>query len=236
MTAKPIKLFATQPHPCSYLEGEEATTLFVDPDEAITVELYTRLSNLGFRRSGPHLYKPHCAQCNQCIASRVDCNGFKLSRSDRRVLNRNKDLVISFTDSIESSQYYDLFERYINERHADGDMYPPSYEQYSDFLGSHSELTKYMSVTDNQGALVLVSVYDDLPDGLSAVYTFFDPSLSSLSLGKWAILKQIEMVQTSQRSYLYLGYYISECQKMAYKNHYQPMEILQNDSWTPLIR
>ncbi len=234
MSVKPIKLFATQPHDCSYLEGHRATTLFVDPDEEITVELYTRLSDLGFRRSGAHLYKPHCGECDKCIPARVSCKHYRLSRSDKRVLRRNKDLSVRWLDSIETNECYALFEKYINQRHADGDMYPPSWEQYTDFLGAHCPLTRYMAAFDGD-QLVMVAVHDELPDGQSAVYTFFAPELDDRSLGKFAILRLINEVQRANAEYLYLGYWIEGCRKMAYKQAYQPMEILQNNEWQQII-
>jgi len=231
MSVTPIKLFATQPHDCSYLQGKRATTLFVDPDEIITTDLYVRLSNLGFRRSGAHMYKPHCSDCDKCIPSRVSAKDYHFTRSDRRVLKRNSDLSLEYETSIEGAEHYELFERYINQRHSDGDMYPPSWEQYADFLGSHCDLTRYLCARDREGKLLMVAVLDSTTDGLSAVYTFFDPSEEKRSLGHLAILVMLQLIRDSRADYLYLGYLIEDCVKMSYKIRYQPLEILQKGEW-----
>jgi len=233
MSVTPIKLFATQPHDCSYIKQARATTLFVDPDEIITSDLYMRLSNLGFRRSGAHMYKPHCADCDKCIATRVVADGYKLTRSDKRVLKKNSDLKLGYEASIETSEHYSLFESYINERHSDGDMYPPSWEQYADFLGGHCDLTRYLCARDGDGRLIMVAVIDTTIDGLSAVYTFFAPDQAERSLGHLAILLMLQLIRESNNQYLYLGYLIEECSKMAYKTRYQPLEILQKGEWIP---
>ena len=136
MTAslREIKVYTTFPHRCSYLAGEEATTLFVDPRQKLSQELYTQLSLLGFRRSGDHVYRPHCSKCSACIASRVRVNEFTLSRTQRRIERRNADLRLEVSESILDDEAYGLYRYYIESRHADGDMYPPEREQYESFL------------------------------------------------------------------------------------------------------
>lgn len=228
-----LKLFATAPHPCSYLEGEEATTVFIDPKAAIDTPLYTELSQMGFRRSGEHLYRPHCANCQACVSCRIPVALFRPTRSQRRCLSRNQDLDISLVDSIATDEHYQLYEDYIQRRHRDGDMYPPSRAQYESFLSRAWGLTRYLEYR-HQDRLVGLAVCDLLEDGLSAIYTFFDPSEHSRSLGVFAILSQIEKARQLNLPYVYMGYWIRQCQKMSYKTHYRPLELLVNKRWLRL--
>jgi arginine-tRNA-protein transferase len=225
-----LKLFATQPHPCSYLDDHEATTVFVDPDASVDISLYSQLSQLGFRRSGSHLYRPHCAGCQACISCRIPAVQFKPNRSQRRCWKRNQDLNLRFVDSIRTDEHYALYADYITTRHRDGDMYPPSRAQYEAFLSSEWGLTRYLEFRLGQ-RLLGVAVCDQLEDGLSAVYSFFDGNQPSRSLGVYAILAQIDQVRGMGQGYVYLGYWIKQCQKMQYKTSYRPMELLINRRW-----
>jgi len=228
-----LKLFATQPHPCSYLDGQEATTVFVDPEANIDPALYTQLSQLGFRRSGAHLYRPQCLRCQACVSSRIPVKAFKPNRSQRRCLQLNRDLSLQITKDINTLEHYNLYSRYIESRHQDGDMYPPSEDQYKAFLTSEWEITQFIEFR-LEGRLIGVSVCDRLGDGLSAVYTFYDAGEESRSLGKFAILAQIEKAKSLGLDYLYLGYWIKECEKMSYKIQYRPLELLVNRRWMRL--
>lgn len=225
-----LKLFATHPHPCSYLDGLEATTVFVDPNAEIDGDLYTRLSQLGFRRSGAHLYRPQCKSCAACISCRIPIKSFVLNRNQKRCWNRNQDLQICTTDNIDTEEHYQLYSRYIEGRHADGDMYPPSKEQYQNFLTSEWGLTRYLEFRlDDE--LIALSVCDQLHDGLSAVYTFYAPEHEARGLGKFSVLSQIEKARQLGLDYLYLGYWIKNCQKMNYKIQYRPLELYLNQRW-----
>ncbi|MFO1388796.1 arginyltransferase [Cellvibrio sp.] len=228
-----LKLFATQPHPCSYIDGEQATTVFVDPEATIDITLYSQLSLLGFRRSGGHLYRPQCASCQACMSCRIPVGLFRPNRSQRRCWLKNKDISISTTSRIDTLEHYNLYSRYIEGRHQDGDMYPPSEEQYKAFLTSEWGATRYLEFRLN-GILIGVSVCDYLEDGISAVYTFYDAALSERSLGKFAILAQIEKAKELGLSYVYLGYWIKQCEKMNYKTDYRPLELLVNRRWLRL--
>ncbi|AFU97834.1 arginyltransferase [Simiduia agarivorans] len=225
-----LKLFATHPHACSYLDEREATTVFIDPDAKVDKSLYSRLSALGFRRSGQHVYRPHCAQCNACIPMRIPVTQFSPSRSQRRVLKRNQDLRLEVLESGDSDEFYALYARYIAARHKDGDMYPPSRSQYDGFLTSQWQITRFLAAyLDDQ--LVGVAVCDLLDEGLSAVYTFFDPELDQRSLGTWFILQQLRWVGHLGLPYLYLGYWINACDKMSYKAKFQPQQRLIDGVW-----
>ncbi|WP_020209244.1 arginyltransferase [Gilvimarinus chinensis] len=228
-----LKLFATAPHPCSYLEGEEATTVFIDPAAEVDQDLYSQLSRLGFRRSGSHLYRPHCAACQACVSSRIPVRLFKANRSQKRCIKKNSDLQLHLVDSIQTDEHYSLYESYINNRHADGDMYPPTREQYEAFLSAEWGTTRYIEYR-LQDRLLGVAVCDELTDGLSAVYTFFDSQEAKRSLGTFAILVQIRKAQDMGLEYVYLGYWIRNCQKMAYKTQYRPLQLLINKHWVRL--
>lgn len=228
-----LKVYTTYPHSCSYLEDQEATTLFVDPRQSVDQKLYSKLSVLGFRRSGNHIYRPHCARCNACIPSRIPVEEFVPRRGQKRVSHRNRDLKVVQTDDISDSEAFDLYHRYISQRHADGDMYPPDREQYEAFLNSVWDCTLYYRFYD-RGVLVAIAVVDKLEDGFSAIYTFFDPDADRRSLGVYAILWEIEQVRSQGLKYLYLGYWIRDCQKMAYKSDYRPLQVYTNSRWTTL--
>lgn len=228
-----LKVFTTHPHQCSYLDEQQATTLFVDPDSHIDVELYTALSEIGFRRSGPHVYRPHCGTCTACKPARVPVIDFTPNRQQRKTINRNRDLEVNETSSISDDEHYQLYQRYISQRHTDGDMYPPSKEQYDAFLLNSIGNTHYYDFRlDKQ--LVAVAVTDHMSNGLSAIYTFFDPELERRSLGKYAILWQIQRARELQLPYLYLGYWIKDCRKMSYKTDYRPLQLLINNHWLTL--
>lgn len=229
-----LHFFCTPAHPCSYLEGEQATTLFMDPGVIPGTTLYSQLSRQGFRRSGEYLYRPHCDHCQACIAARVRVADFHLHRRHRRILSRNRDLLVSDEPARYTREVYRLYARYINDRHADGDMYPPSEEQFTAFLISDWAETRFHCFRSPQGKLLAVAVTDQLDDGLSAVYTFFDPEHQARSLGVQAILWQIDAFQQQERPYLYLGYWIRQCQKMSYKSQYQPLEVFRQGRWCEL--
>jgi arginine-tRNA-protein transferase len=230
MTATGVKFFSTTAHACSYLKGEQAITLFADPKSRMDQRLYSELSDLGFRRSGNYVYRPHCGHCNACVAVRIPVEYFTPNRQQQRVWKRNQDLTVHLLEPEFSQEHYELYERYINERHSDGDMYPASVEQYRSFLTSDWSDTLFYEFRD-AGKVVAIAVCDLLENGLSAVYTFFDPDEARRSLGAYAILWQIEETRRLGLPSLYLGYWIKNCQKMNYKIAYRPIELLINNEW-----
>lgn len=225
-----IRLFSTHPHECSYLQGKEATSIFIDPAYPVDKNLYSRLSERGFRRSGAHVYRPHCSNCNACTPARIPVASFKMNRKQRRCWKKNSDLTISSVTSIDTDEHYQLYARYIEQRHSDGDMFPPTPEQYRSFLSKEWQITEYLELRkDDQ--LLMVAVCDRLNDGYSAVYTFFEPEEEKRSLGSLGVLWQIKLAAIQQLPYVYLGYWIKECQKMSYKTQYRPLELLINGFW-----
>ena len=228
-----VQFFLTPKHPCSYLNRNNAQTLFFDPRQIITTSMYQALTDQGFRRSGSHLYRPHCGACQACIPTRVPVNRFKPNRRQRRAVNRNEDLHVRIEEATFSRRHYHLYERYISLRHADGDMYPASEDQYRSFLLSPWSNSVFVSIYEGE-RLLSVAVTDKQPQGLSAIYTFFEPAEARRSLGTLSILKQIELCREWNLPYLYLGYWIKDCEKMSYKTQYRPTELFVNNKWVSL--
>ena len=228
-----LKVFQTHSHDCSYLAGQKAQTLFVDPEAELSKTSQTRLAALGFRRSGDFVYRPNCQHCNACVPARVPVNHFKPNRTQRRIWRRNASLTTHVTEARLNDELYDLYARYITARHQDGDMYPPSPEQFADFLTNNQADTRFIEYRD-QDKLVAVAVTDILDNAYSAVYSFFDPDNGRASYGVYTILSQIDQAQKAGLDYLYLGYWIKACQKMSYKVDYRPIELFINQRWTML--
>jgi len=225
-----LPFYVTPPHPCSYLDDRQATTVFVDPGFPLSMAHYSELANLGFRRSGEHVYRPECAQCKLCIPVRIPVEQFKPNRAQRRCLRRNQDLDIHIVEAKYSEEHFKLYRRYMSARHAGGGMDKDDPEAYQSLIGAHwcdSRLIEFRL----QNRLVAVAVTDQFPQGMSAVYTFFDPDLNSRSLGVFAVLTEIRLLQEAARSCLYLGYWNPQTPKMAYKNNYAPLEFFNQNGW-----
>lgn len=229
-----LRFFRTPAHPCSYLEDRQAATLFVDPQTPLNPALYGQLSRLGFRRSGDYLYRPHCDGCQACIPARVRAADFQPRRRHRRLMVRNADLYVTEEPARYTREIYRLYARYIDVRHGDGDMFPPSEEQFTSFLTCDWADTRFHCFRSPAGELLAVAVTDHLDDGLSAVYTFFDPDQDQRGLGVNALLWQIHACQRLGLPYLYLGYWIRQCQKMSYKSQYRPLELFRQGHWRDL--
>ncbi len=229
-----LRFMLTPAHACSYIEGREASTLFVDPRIRMDAGVYTALSSVGFRRSGSHLYRPHCAACKACLPLRIPVARFTARRRHRRNLLRNQDLRSHYVQARFTDEYYALYARYIAARHNDGDMFPPSREQFASFLLGGWSDTRFLEMRAPHGALLGVAVTDFLSDGLSAIYTFFDPDHARRGLGTWGILRQIQHAAKLGLPYLYLGYWIRESPKMSYKGEFRPCQVFTGDAWQEL--
>lgn len=228
-----LRFFTTPSHECSYLDDKQAITLFVDPLALVDKNLYSELSSVGFRRSGSHIYRPYCQSCSACIPVRVPVSRFALKRRHRRVLKSNSDLTVTRMPPAMNDEYFALYDRYITQRHSDGDMYPASKEQFESFLVEGRPEASFYEFRES-GQLVSVAVADELNDGLSAIYTFFEPEMQSRALGVHAILCLIEETKQLGLAHLYLGYWIKECQKMNYKMEYKPIELYVNNGWVTI--
>ncbi len=228
-----LPLYLTPEHPCSYLEGERAQSIFVHPSFQLTTAIYSGLIAQGFRRSGDDVYKPQCAQCTACVPARLPVAAFKASRSQQRCLRKNICIQVSIKPAAFEQPHYDLYLRYQNSRHSDGNMAHASTDDYIHFLSSSWCNTRFVEFSIN-GELACVAVMDQLENALSAVYTFFDPKFSSYSPGVYAVLWEIERAKLLNLDYLYLGFWIKNCAKMAYKSQYQPMQLLLENGWSEL--
>ena len=231
-----LVFYSTPEHSCSYLDDRQAKSIFLSPDQALDESTYMQLTDMGFRRSGKHIYRPWCEDCSECKSVRVPVDNFYLSKSQKRVLNRNKDLQVNFELPSCTDEMYKLYEHYINQRHSDGDMYPPSFDQFESFLcqSPPSSNTRFVCFRLDK-KLLAVAVVDMLPKGVSAIYTFFDPDYDIRSLGRLAVLWQIRWAQSQAMDFVYLGYWIKECQKMAYKSEYLPLQVFEDLIWQPLL-
>ena len=233
----PLKMLTlVDVHDCSYLPEQKANSIFLDHETPPTWSQYCQLSQLGFRRSGNHFYRPQCPSCNACKSSRIRAFEIDLNKKRfKRLLNKSSKLSISMAPARFSEEHYALYERYINTRHQDGDMFPPTKSQYEGFLVSDHSYSQFLEVRDNQGALVACTVVDILHDGLSAIYTYFDPDFANLSPGTLAVLLLCLIAKKRCLDYVYLGYWVKNCQKMSYKAQFQPVEIFNDENWQLLI-
>lgn len=232
---KTLIFFATPEHDCSYLEDQEATTMFVDPRARVDKRLYSQLTALGFRRSGSHYYRPHCGTCSACIPVRIPADRFRPNRNQKRILKANGDVLFDLVPVHYREEYYALYERYICQRHEDGDMYPPSRDQFTSFLIEGAIDSFFLEMRLANGTLLGLAVVDVLDDGLSAIYTLFEPTAEDRSLGTLAVLWQIEDARRRGLPHVYLGYWIKECRKMSYKDRFKPLQKLHNGHWVDIL-
>jgi leucyl-tRNA---protein transferase len=228
-----LRFFTTPEHDCSYLTGRQAVTLFADPLAHIDTELYSSLSEVGFRRSGAHIYRPYCQDCSACIPVRLPVTSFTVRRRHKRVWKLNQDIQIQALPPSLTDEYFALYKKYIDTRHADGDMYPAEMGQFESFLVNGRPEAIFFEFRENE-KLLAIAVADQIRDGLSAIYTFFDTDLEDRSLGVFAILWLIEEAKRLGLPHVYLGYWIKECQKMSYKMDYKPIELFINNHWVPV--
>jgi arginine-tRNA-protein transferase len=230
MSSQNLNLYLTTEHECGYLPDRMATNLVPDPSVPMTMALYSQLIELGYRRSGSYTYRPHCRNCRECIPCRIPVNRYRANRSQRRCRQRNNDCTTRLVKAGFREEHFQLYQRYVNARHADGNMANPDPEDYRQFLYSDWSDTFFIEIREN-ARLVAVAVCDRVNSGLSAVYSFFEPELPGRSLGTYCLLTMIEQTRKSGLEYLYLGYLISGCSKMKYKQYFQPLEALIDNQW-----
>ena len=220
----------TPEHECSYLENHDAITLFVDPSYPVQMSQYSALAKLGFRRSGSNIYRPHCNDCGLCIPVRVPVEEFKANRSQRRNKSVNKDIFMNVKDAVFNNEHYDLYRRYMKGRHAGGGMDNDEPDSYETLIKADWSLSKLLEFR-LENKLMMVAVIDCFEDGVSAVYTFFDPDFTKRGLGVYGVLSEIDYVKSLQLDWLYLGYWNPKTNKMSYKSNYQPIEFFDGQDW-----
>lgn len=239
-TVPAVHFYATAPYPCSYLPHKQARSQVATPSHQVDARTYTVLVAAGFRRSGSFTYRPYCDSCNACVPVRIPVDRFTPSRTQRKTWRRHASLQAHEVDLVWSDEHYDLYRRYQSNRHPGGGMDDDNREQYEQFLLASCVDTRLVEFRDPAGVLRMVSIIDVLTDGLSSMYTFYDPDFRG-SLGTWNILWQAARCQTLGLHWLYLGYWIAESRKMAYKASFRPLEVLYDGQWreltqTPLAR
>ena len=227
-----LEFYTTAEYPCSYLPDRAARSQVAAPTHLIDTEVYGSLVQKGFRRSGLFTYRPHCDHCEACVPVRIDALRFQPNRTQRRIWKRQEPLAARITGLRWDDEHFELYQRYQTLRHPGAGMDDDMQAQYRQFLLTSRVDTRLAEFRNPAGKLRMVSVIDILQDGLSAVYTFFEPEAEG-SLGTWAILWQIEECRKARLPWLYLGYWIRESRKMAYKSAFRPQQLLRSGTWTP---
>lgn len=228
----PIRFYQTDSYPCSYLNGMRARSQVVSPGGLMTPLLYSELVRQGFRRSGNHIYRPYCESCQACTPVRVPVAEFCPSRSQRRATKQHEALSATLHPLRDDDEIFDLYQRYQSARHAGGGMDNDSREQFRNYLLNSPVDSLQVEFRDSAGQLQMVSLIDVLQDGLSAVYTFYEPAPNA-SLGTYNVLWQLALCQQLELPYLYLGYYIAHSPKMAYKSRFRPLQAYAKGRWAP---
>ena len=229
-----LQLYLTAPYPCSYLPDQSARSQVATPSFLITTRIYSELVRRGFRRSGTFTYRPRCDTCRACVPVRIEVASFIPSRTQRRAARHHHKLEASLHELKDCVEHFALYQRYQQVRHRDDGRQSDGHEQYRNFL-LQSHVDTMLVEFREDGVLRMVSIIDILEDGLSSVYTFYDPDVAQASFGTYNVLWQIELCRKLELDYLYLGYWIRESGKMAYKARFRPLQGLVECEWQSLF-
>jgi arginine-tRNA-protein transferase len=228
-----LQFYATAPYPCSYLPDRLARSQVATPSHLIDSGVYSDLVRLGFRRSGAFTYRPYCDHCRACVPVRIPVTEFEPNRTQRKTWRKHGELAAVQRKLAFDNDHYALYLQYQRYRHPGGGMDQDSREQYQHFL-LHSNVTTDLFEFREHGRLRMVSLVDRLQDGLSSVYTFYDPVPLGASYGTYNVLWQIQRCRELGLRHLYLGYWIEQSRKMAYKATFRPIEGLGAGGWRRL--
>ena len=229
-----LKLYQSVPYSCPYIPSNTAHHYTTDPNASLSTELYSSLINIGFRRAGERVHRPNCKTCDQCVSLRIPVCHFDHSKSQRRIQNKNLDLSTTMVNQPDYSIYLSLYEKYISDRHPESETMQEAEDTFENFLFSTWSDTFALEFRLPSNELICVSICDPIEKGWSAVYTFYNLDYSKRSLGTYSILKQIELLKSEDLDYLYLGYWIRDCEKMNYKTQFKPCEGFKNEQWIPI--
>jgi arginyl-tRNA--protein-N-Asp/Glu arginylyltransferase len=225
------RFYRSMPSPCPYIPGQIERKLFTRLDGGGTAELNATLTRAGFRRSHDIVYRPVCPACQACVPVRIPTETFAPNRTQKRILKRNADLILVERPAIASEEQYQLFSAYQRGRHADGDMARMSFIDFRAMIQDGSVDSTVLELRDARNGLLGAMLVDTLGDGLSAVYSFFDPAAQRRSLGTYIVLAALSLLRRQQHPFLYLGYWITKSRKMAYKSRFHPLQRLGPAGW-----
>lgn len=228
------QFYVTAPQPCPYLPGRMERKLFTALQGDQAQKLNDSLSKQGFRRSQNVLYRPSCSECAACLSARIDVSRFSPTKSQRRALKRNGQLVRRVSSPWATEDQFSLFRRYLDARHADGGMADMDVFEFAAMIEETPIRSRVIEYSDPDDRLIAVCLTDILDDGLSMVYSFYDPAHVKASLGTWMILDHIEIARQSGLPYVYLGYWVPGSDKMGYKAQFSGLEIYHRNAWEPL--
>ena len=247
------KFYVTAPAPCPYIEGNIERKIFTELspqpmaydkqailehrgpeyDRQKAEELHHSLALVGFRRSQDIAYRPACEECQECKSVRIPSILFSMTRSQKRIFNKNSDILFEIKPNIATKEQFDLLEKYIKGRHATGGMAGITFNEYKDMVESSPVSTVIIEYREESGRLVGAALTDQLEDSFSMVYSFFDiaSEIHKRSLGVYIVLNHVEIAKARGLDHIYLGYLVKDSPKMSYKTNFKPLEVLTTNGW-----
>lgn len=226
-----LQFYVTVPSPCPYLPDRLERKIFTQLDPLSGPHLNDYLTHSGFRRSQNVIYRPACESCSACKSLRVHADKFAPTKNMRRILNRDSDLTREICEPFATQEQYALLQRYLQDRHPDGGMTEMDFARYEIMVEECASRTVMIEYRAENGVLLACCLVDELSDGLSMVYSFFDPQLSKRSLGVFMILDHLALCKEEELKFLYLGYWVQNSPKMHYKSRFGPADILTHEGW-----